>query len=43
MVAVIVVVVVLVMMLVMRVCLLPPFTVPCKMVLARPDERETCP
>ena len=23
-------------------CLLPPFTVPCKMVLARPDERETC-
>ena len=24
-------------------CLLPPFTVPCKMVLARPDERETCP
>ena len=21
-------------------CLLPPFTVPCKMVLARPDERE---
>ena len=22
-------------------CLLPPFTVPCKMVLARPDERET--
>ena len=22
---------------------LPPFTVPCKMVLARPDERETCP
>ena len=21
----------------------PPFTVPCKMVLARPDERETCP
>ena len=22
--------------------LLPPFTVPCKMVLARPDERETC-
>ena len=24
-------------------CLLPPFTVPCKTVLARPDERETCP
>ena len=24
-------------------CLLPPFTVPCKMVLARPDERKTCP
>ena len=24
-------------------CLLPPFTVPCKMVLARPDERGTCP
>ena len=24
-------------------CLLPSFTVPCKMVLARPDERETCP
>ena len=24
-------------------CLLPLFTVPCKMVLARPDERETCP
>ena len=24
-------------------CLLPPFTVPCKMVLARPDEQETCP
>ena len=24
-------------------CLLPPFTVPCKMVLVRPDERETCP
>ena len=24
-------------------CLLPPFTVPCKMVLARPDEREICP
>ena len=24
-------------------CFLPPFTVPCKMVLARPDERETCP
>ena len=24
-------------------CLLPPFTVPCKMVLARPDERETHP
>ena len=24
-------------------CLFPPFTVPCKMVLARPDERETCP
>ena len=23
--------------------LLPPFTVPCKVVLARPDERETCP
>ena len=23
-------------------CLLPPFTVPCKMVLAGPDERETC-
>ena len=23
-------------------CLLPPFTVPCKMVLARPDERGTC-
>ena len=23
-------------------CLLPPFTVPCDMVLARPDERETC-
>ena len=23
-------------------CLLPPFTVPCKMVLARPDEREIC-
>ena len=23
-------------------CLLPPFTVPCKMVLAKPDERETC-
>ena len=22
-------------------CLLPPFTVPCKMLLARPDERET--
>ena len=22
-------------------CLLPPFTVPCKVVLARPDERET--
>ena len=22
-------------------CLLPPYTVPCKMVLARPDERET--
>ena len=22
-------------------CFLPPFTVPCKMVLARPDERET--
>ena len=22
-------------------CLLPPFTVPCKMVLARSDERET--
>ena len=22
-------------------CLLPPFTVPCKMVLARPDEQET--
>ena len=24
-------------------CLLPPFTVPCNIVLARPDERETCP
>ena len=24
-------------------CLLPPFTVPCKEVLARPDERETWP
>ena len=24
-------------------CILPPFTVPCKMVLARPDERETWP
>ena len=24
-------------------CLLPPFPVPCKTVLARPDERETCP
>ena len=24
-------------------CLLPPFTVPCKMVLARPDEREKWP
>ena len=24
-------------------CLLPPFTVPCKMVLARDDELETCP
>ena len=24
-------------------CLLPPFTVLCKMVLARPDEREACP
>ena len=24
-------------------CLLPPITVPCKMVLARPDEREACP
>ena len=24
-------------------CLLPPFTVPCNMVLARPDERETWP
>ena len=24
-------------------CLLPPFTVPCKMVLARPDEWKTCP
>ena len=24
-------------------CLLPPFTVPCKMVLTRPDERETWP
>ena len=24
-------------------CLLPLFTVPCKMVLARPGERETCP
>ena len=26
-----------------RPCLLPPFTVPCKMVLIRPDEWETCP
>ena len=25
------------------VCLLPPFTVPCKMILARPDELQTCP
>ena len=25
------------------VCLVPPFTVPCKMVLARPEERETWP
>ena len=25
----------------LSVCLLPPFTVPCKMVLAGPDERET--
>ena len=24
-------------------CLLPPFAVPCKMILARRDERETCP
>ena len=24
-------------------CLLPPFTVPCKMLLARPDEQETWP
>ena len=24
-------------------CLLPSFTVPCKIVLARPDEQETCP
>ena len=24
-------------------CFLPSFTVPCKMVVARPDERETCP
>ena len=24
-------------------CVLPPFTVPCKTVLARPDERKTCP
>ena len=24
-------------------CLLPPFSVPCKMVLARPNEQETCP
>ena len=24
-------------------CLLLPFTLPCKMVLARPDEQETCP
>ena len=24
-------------------CLLPHFTAPCKMVFARPDERETCP
>ena len=24
-------------------CLFPPFTVPCKVVLARPDERETWP
>ena len=24
-------------------CVLPPLTVPCKIVLARPDERETCP
>ena len=23
-------------------CLLPPFTVPCKMVSAKPDEQETC-
>ena len=23
-------------------CLLPPFNVPCKMVLAKTDERETC-
>ena len=26
-----------------QLCLLLPFTVPCKMVLARPDGRETCP
>ena len=26
-----------------RLVFFPPFTVPCKMVLARPDERETCP
>ena len=24
-------------------CLLPPFTVPCKMILARSDKREPCP
>ena len=24
-------------------CLLPPFTVPCNMALARPDERKICP
>ena len=24
-------------------CLLPPFTVPCNIVLTRPDEQETCP
>ena len=24
-------------------CLLPPFTLPCKMVLARPDKQQTCP